>query len=77
MTTSACHHLSIDQININYIDLTSYRATLLIYYLKYNHIVASTWDTFVQLNAATKIMHFDTQVWHYTKLWWSTTNILL
>jgi hypothetical protein len=33
MTTSACHHLPTDQININYIDRTSYHATLIIYYL--------------------------------------------
>jgi hypothetical protein len=42
MTTSACHHLSTAQININYIDRTSYRAILIIYYLKYNHSTACT-----------------------------------
>jgi hypothetical protein len=49
MTTSACHHLSIGQFNINYIDRVSYHATLIIYYVKYNHITACTWDTSVQL----------------------------
>jgi hypothetical protein len=63
MTTSACHHLSTDQININYIDQTSYHTTLIIYYLKYNHITACTWDTSVQLNTITITTYFGTHVW--------------
>jgi hypothetical protein len=49
MTTSACHHLSTGQININHIDRVLYHVILIIYYLKYNHIPACTWDTSVQL----------------------------
>jgi hypothetical protein len=49
MTTSACHHLSTVQININYIDRTSYHATLIIYYLKYNHSMTCTWDSLFKL----------------------------
>jgi hypothetical protein len=51
-----------------YIDRTSYHATLIIYYLKYNHITACTWDTFVQLNEIFTSMHFDTRVRQHTIL---------